>query len=64
MFFFANYRFDHLTGKITHISKVCKILLKKFKIFAKISQNLNVNFAKLFRENLWFYFREILRNSK
>ena len=42
--FFANYRFDHFTGKIAHTSKVCKILLKKFKFF---------------RENLWLYFREI-----
>ena len=33
-------------------------------ILAKISRNCNGNFAKLFRENLCIYFREILRNSK
>ena len=52
--FFANYLLDHFTGKITQTSKVCKILLANFRIFAKISRNFNGNFAKLFHENLLF----------
>ena len=37
---FANYRLDHFTGKITHTSKVCNILLN------------SVRFSRIFRETI------------